>query len=115
MQRKLDSPEAYRKAVPEHQKELFEKVRAAIFEAVPEIEEINEFGMLGYPGLANLAAQKHHVSLYVLPEILAKHKDRFPGTSCGKSCLRFKKADQADSEKLVKLLKEVRKTRLARE
>ena len=96
MQLEAESPEEYRQAVPDHQKEIFEAVRTAIFAAVPEIEEILEYGMLGYPGLANLGIQKNYVSLYVRPKVLAEHKANFPGTSCGKSCLRFNKIEQVD-------------------
>jgi hypothetical protein len=70
-----------------------------------------EHGMLDYPGLANLAAQKHYVALYVAPAVLAKHKKSFPGVSCGKSCLRFAKPEQLDPVALRRLLKAVRSHR----
>ena len=83
MRRNDSSPEAYRKDVLGEQSEMLETIREAIFEVAPDMEEIIEYGMLGYPGLANLAAQKHYVALYVPPAVLAEHRDRFPGTDCG--------------------------------
>ena len=59
-------------------------VRAAIFAVAPDVEEGLRYGMLDYPGLANLGAQKHYVALYVAPEVLARHVDAFPGVDRGK-------------------------------
>jgi uncharacterized protein YdhG (YjbR/CyaY superfamily) len=111
MRRNDSSPEAYRNDVSGDQSEMLETLRKAIFEVAPDIEEIIEFGMLGYPGLANLAAQKHYVALYVMPAVLAEHRDRFPGADCGKSCLRFRRPDQIDHERLRALLREVARNR----
>ena len=63
--------------------------------------------MLDYPGLANLAAQKHYVALYVAASVLARHKAAFAGLSSGKSCLRFKKLSDFDALAVRKLLADV--------
>ena len=63
--------------------------------------------MLDYPGYANIGAQKHYVSLYVVPKVLAKHKMNFPGLSAGKSRLRFTKIEQVNDGALTSLLKDV--------
>ena len=73
----------------------------------PEAEEGLRYGMLDYPGLANLGAQKRYVALYVAPEVLAAHRDAFPGVDAGKSCLRFTKTEQADPSALAALLADV--------
>ena len=111
MRRNDSSPEAYRSDVTGEQSEMLEAIRGVIFEVEPDIEEIIEYGMLGYPGLANLAAQKHYVALYVLPAVLAQHRNRFPGADCGKSCIRFRRQDQIDPERLKDILRDVRRAR----
>jgi hypothetical protein len=57
--------------------------------------------MLDYPGYGNIGAQKHYVSLYVVPKVLAKHKMNFPGLSAGKSRLRFTKIEQVNDGALT--------------
>jgi hypothetical protein len=92
---------------------MLETIRDVIFEIAPESDEIIEYGMLGYPGLANLAAQKHYVALYVKPAVLAEHREHFSGADCGKSCLRFRRPDQIDRERLRVLLGDVLRARSA--
>ena len=108
MKRDASSPSAYLDAVDGIQKQILESIRDVIFEIAPDVEEGVEYGMLDYPGLANLAAQKNHVALYVAPAVLAEHEERFPGVSCGKSCLRFTRTEQADPKALRALLRDVR-------
>jgi len=107
MKRDASSPQAYRKDVTGEQSEMLETIRNAILSVAPDTEEIIEYGMLGYPGLANLAAQKHFVALYVLPAVLAEHLGQFPGVNCGKSCMRFRRPDQIDSDRLRDLFRDV--------
>jgi hypothetical protein len=111
MRRDDSSPSAYRKDVDGDLHTLLEAIRDLIFEVVPDVEEGIQHGMLDYPGLANLAAQKNYVALYVAPTVLAKRKVDFPGVSCGKSCLRFKRFDELDPQALTTLLREVREFR----
>lgn len=111
MQRDDSSPLAYRNDVTGEQREMLETIRNAILSVAPDIDEIVEHGMLGYPGLANLGAQKHHVALYVMPEVLAKHRDRFADVDCGKGCLRFRDLEQIDSKRLRVLLRDVLRKR----
>ena len=111
MRRNDSSPDAYRNDVTGEQSDMLETIREVIFEVAPDIEEIIEYGMLGYPGLANLAAQKHYVALYVKPSVLAKHRKHLPGADCGKSCARFRRPDQVDPERLRDLLRDVKKAR----
>jgi hypothetical protein len=111
MKRDASSPAAYRRAVSGEQRELLEAIRSAIFSVDSDISEHIEYGMLDYPGLANLAAQKNYVSLYVLPGVLEKHRESFPGVSAGKSCLRFRRLDQLNEAALLKLLRAVRRER----
>ena len=111
MKRDAATPADYLAQVPDEQRALIESVRKAILSDHPDIVEGLRYGMLDYPGLANLAAQKAYVALYVKPSVLAEFKSRFPGVSCGKSCLRFKRMDQVDMEALSDLLRAVRAAR----
>ncbi|MCG8503699.1 MAG: DUF1801 domain-containing protein [Sphingomonadales bacterium] len=79
-------------------------MRDLILRVAPEVEEGIEYGMLDYPGLGNLAAQKDYVALYMSPAVLAEFKSRFPKASRGKSCLRFRNAGQVDWAALEELL-----------
>jgi uncharacterized protein YdhG (YjbR/CyaY superfamily) len=107
MKRDDSSPQAYRNDISGEQSEILEAIREVIFEVAPKTDEIIEYGMLGYPGLANLAAQKHYVALYVWPAVLAEHSDRLPGADCGKGCVRFRRLDQIDRKQLRVLLSDV--------
>ena len=108
MRRPDESPEVYRASVEAPLREVLEAVRSVVLEVVPEDRECIGHGMLDYPGLANLAAQKDYVALYVAPAVLERHRDAFPGVSAGKSCLRFKRLDQAQPDALRTLLRDVR-------
>jgi len=113
MKREDRSPDHYRRSVEGPQSELLEALRASILAAVPDVEEGIRYGMLDYPGLANLAAQKRYVSLYVKPAVLARHAKAFAGVDRGKSCLRFASLDQVDPASLRALLVDVRAERAA--
>ena len=107
MKRDATSPESYRNDVDGELAEMLESIRSVIFEAGTDVDEIIEYGMLGYPGIANLAAQKNYISLYVKPAVLDDFRDRFDGVDCGKSCLRFKRPDHIDKELLAELVQAV--------
>lgn len=58
-----------------------------------------------------LAQQKNYISVYVCASdgtqyIPEKHKADFPKASIGKSCIRFKKVEDIDLEKLKKVILE---------
>ncbi len=109
MKRPTSSPGAYIASITGEQRAILDALRDAIAAAVPEAEEDIGHGMLDYPGLCNLGAQKHHVALYVAPDVLDRHRDSFP--DCGRSCLRFTRLEQVDGRALRKLLREVWKER----
>lgn len=112
MRREAKSPEDYLAQIEGEQRDMVNRIRAVIAEVVPDVEETLGGGMLDYPGLANLAAQKNYVALYVAAAPLAEHKANFPGTSCGKCCLRFKRPAHVDEAALAALLRDVRAYRL---
>jgi hypothetical protein len=109
MRRDDRSRKSYRESVEGDRRELLEAVRKTILKLSPKPSESIQYGMLDFPGVACLAAQKHTVCLYVPPAVLANHKQNFPGVSAGKSCLRFRKLDQLDPAGLKKLLEAARK------
>ncbi len=113
MKREVDSPKAYLADLDGEQLELVQQIRKAIRSVVPRFDEGLRYGMLDYPGLANLGAQKHYVALYVAPAVLKQHRANFPRVDAGKSCLRFKKLEQADPKALVALLRDVQAYREA--
>ena len=108
MKRDVENPKAYLAAVEVEaegeQREILMAIRRVIRRVMPRFKEELKYRMLDYPGLANLAAQKRYVALYVMPEVLAKHRASFADVDAGKSCLRFKRIDQivpADLEQLL--------------
>ena len=107
MKRNDRSPQAYCEDVTGEQRKMLERIRALILEIVDGQEEI-EYGMLAYPKVAHLAAQKHHVSVYVNPAVMANYRDAFPGVSCGKSCLRFTKPEQINDSMLCKMFSDAK-------
>lgn len=112
MKRDDSSPEAYIDSVEGDQKEMLVEIRKTIFEIDPQAEEFIEYGMLSYRDLANLAAQKNYVSLYVPPKALTKYKEKYTGANCGKCCLRIKSIKQFDPSAVKYLLKLVMEIRL---
>lgn len=115
MKRDDRSPEDYLRSVEGAQAELIEALRALVLEFAAEASEGMRYGMLDYPRLANLAAQKRYVSLYVLPAALERHAEAFEGVSRGKSCLRFASIDQVDARSVRALLADLRAARTADE
>lgn len=113
MKRDVETPEQYLEAVPEKQRPIVERIREAIRAAAPGVRESIRYGMLDYPGFANLAAQKHYVALYVAPPVLEVHEQNFPGVDAGKSCLRFRRLEQVDDAALEALLSDLRRHRTA--
>ena len=107
MQRNSASPEDYINSIEGSQKDLLVGIRDLIHEVIPDAEETIEYGMLGYSGIGNLAAQKNYVSLYVAPKALAAFKKEHPSSNCGKSCLRFGSDKDFDADAVHKLLSEV--------
>ena len=107
MKRNAATPSEYLAQIPDRQKALLVSLRAAILRACPGVAEGVRYGMLDYPGLANLATQKNYVALYVMPAVLAEFKARFPDVSRGKSCLRFARPEQFDEAAILELLQAV--------
>lgn len=110
MKRDDSSPAAYVASIEEPQKSLLLVIRDLVIEVAPDAQEAIEYGMLGFGDIANLAAQKNYVSLYVPPAALAPFQKRHPSINCGKCCLRFssmKRFEEIGEAEIRKLLEAV--------
>jgi len=118
MQSDAQSVEAYLAELPEDRREVVEAVRAVILDNLPVgFEEGMQYGMIGYYvplerypvtyngqplGVAALASQKRHLSLYLMGIYgdageSTWFRERWAETGkrldLGKSCVRFKRLD----------------------
>lgn len=107
MRRDASSPERYRASVTGAQRALLEAIREGILASAPDAEESIHHGMLSYPGVGFLGAQKHHVALYVAPEVLDAFRARLPA-DCGRSCVRYRRLEQLDRDVLAELIAALR-------
>jgi hypothetical protein len=107
MKRDSGSPSAYRKAVEGGQGRLLEVDSRLHLGGGSRHRGDDRVRHAELSGTREPGAQKHYVSLYVIPAVLAEHRDAFPGLSAGKSCLRFRKLEQLDPAPLRKLLADV--------
>ncbi|MGC4231734.1 MAG: DUF1801 domain-containing protein [Niabella sp.] len=136
MQSKATSVEDYLNEIPAATKPYFEKLRSTILKNLPKgYKEVMNYGMIGYvvphsiypagyhckPELPlpfiNLASQKNAISLYHMgiyadPELLAWFTAKYPKHSnakldMGKSCIRFKKAEDIPFELIGELVKKI--------
>lgn len=117
----------YIAGLPEERKETISQLRSVIRAHLPDgFNEKMNYGMIGYvvpltlyPGgylgdkekplpFINIASQKHHIAIYhmgiyALPDLLSWFIRQYEKTcsrkpDMGKSCLRFKKAEQIPFE-----------------
>jgi Domain of unknown function (DU1801) len=118
MQSDAASVQAYLAELPEDRREIVEAVRAVILEHLPTgFEEGMQYGMIGYYvplerypvtyngqplGVAALASQKRHLSLYLMGIYgydgeSSWFRERWAETGkkldMGKSCVRFRRLD----------------------
>jgi hypothetical protein len=117
------SPDEYLDAVDDKRRPDVLALDALIREAAPGLDRVVQRGMLGYgpfryryaagregeATLIGLAAQKRHLSLYVLCAVDGRYlaetyADRLPGASVGKSCVRFSSLGKVDEGVLRELV-----------
>jgi hypothetical protein len=132
MQSTATTISAYLEEIPEERKDAFKKLRETILKNIPKgfVEQMT-YGMIGYvvphsiypngyhctPELPlpfiSFASQKnfiavYHMGIYANPELLNWFVAEYPKHSTqkldmGKSCIRFKKADQIPFELIAAL------------
>jgi len=78
-------------------RDSLERIRILIFETIPDITETIAYHMPTYRlkrNICSYAAQKHHLSFYVLnPTILDRYRRNFKDLNLGRGCVRFQKTD----------------------
>jgi uncharacterized protein YdhG (YjbR/CyaY superfamily) len=107
-----DDPRAYFDRLPPDRRAALEAVRALIFQVVPDVVESMHYRMPTYerPGghvLCSMASQKHYMSLYMDPRLVAQHKDALAHLSVGKSCIRFKRLENLPLDAVRAMLEEL--------
>ena len=136
MQIPAKDPEEYISKVPEDRKPYFKKLRQVVLDNIPKgFEEQMSYGMIGYvvpkkiyPSgyhcdtslplpFVNIASQKnfialYHMGIYAKPELLDWFVKEYPKhckrkLDMGKSCVRFKKAEEIPFELIAELMKKM--------
>ena len=136
MKPEVDSVEDYLNQVPEEKKFSFRKLYETIGENLPKgFQEHISYGMIGwsvpletYPSgyhckpntplpFLSLACQKnffalYHLGIYAEPDLLKWFVDEYPKHSArkldmGKSCIRFKKAEDIPFELIADLCQKI--------
>lgn len=136
MQSTAKNVKDYLKELPEDKAPYFTKLRDTILKNIPKgFEEGMGYGMMGYsvphsifpqgyhcdPKLplpfAGIASQKnfialYHMGIYADPKLLQWFESEYPKHSkskldMGKSCIRFKKADQIPYDLIAELMRKI--------
>jgi uncharacterized protein YdhG (YjbR/CyaY superfamily) len=101
--------DAYVEQVDERRREAVRALRRLCLECLPgDFTEGMRYGMPGYlregEGVG-FAAQKQYLSFYVTrTDVLDAHRDRLAGLSVGKSCIRYRRPEQLDTDVLRSIL-----------
>ena len=107
------SVDAFLAALPAEKRTVLEPLCKAIGKAAPKAVESMDYGMpcwkLGDEMLCALNAQKNYFSFYIASSAHAACAELLQGLDCGKSCIRFKHAEQLPATSVTKLVQ----TRLA--
>jgi hypothetical protein len=136
MQSAAKSVKDYLKEVPEEKASYFSKLRDVIIKNIPKgFEESMQYGMISYvvphslypegyhcdPKIplpfVSIASQKnfialYHMGIYANPKLLDWFVSEYPKYSkskldMGKSCIRFKKADQIPFDLIAELMQKL--------
>ncbi|MBP9716967.1 MAG: DUF1801 domain-containing protein [Candidatus Levybacteria bacterium] len=122
------TPEEYLEMLQEPDKTETKKVFELITEEMPKDKPYIVSGMIGFRSehyktrsgregdwpLIALASRKNYISFYVCATegdqyIAEKYRKDFPYASIGRSCIRFKKMEDIDTNLLRKIIKEANK------
>ncbi|SDX26570.1 protein of unknown function (DU1801) [Lutibacter oricola] len=136
MQIKANNPDEYIAQIPEDRIPYFKKLRQTILDNIPKgFEEQMSYGMIGYVvpkslypdgyhcdtnlplPFTNIASQKnfialYHSGIYASPEILDWFVAEYPKhckrkLDMGKSCIRFKKAEEIPFDLIAELMQKL--------
>ncbi|MCA9949296.1 MAG: DUF1801 domain-containing protein [Anaerolineales bacterium] len=101
--------DAYLETLPPARREALTTLRGWMHAALPEAQEVIEYGM---PGLfqdeliCSYKSQKNYMSLYMDVDVVAAHKEALGHLNCGKSCIRFRRIDQLPKATIIQMLQE---------
>lgn len=99
----------YLAQLPADRRAILAPLVAAIRQAAPQAVESMEYRMptwkLDAEVVCALNSQKNYVSFYVSEEAHAACADLLVGLDCGKSCIRFRRAEQLPPAAVTKLVK----------
>lgn len=117
------TPTQYLKELPSERKSDVTALHKLIRKTAPALKPYMLSGMLAYGtqhytyasgregdwGIIMLASQKNYISLYICATenghyVAELYKKRLPKASIGKSCVRFKKLSDVDTNVLVELI-----------
>lgn len=110
MQSKAATVDAYLAEQDETARGALSRLRALIRQAADDVEERMMYGMPSYlrqgEMLFAFAAQKQNLALYCCDtDAVSRFAKRLKATSCGKSCIRFKKLEQLDLSAVEAMLR----------
>ncbi len=122
------TPDEYLEMLPEPEKTETKKVFELIKDEMPKDKPYIISGMIGFRSehyksksgrvgdwpLIALASRKNYISLYICAAdgkqyVAEKYKDKLPKASIGRSCIRFKKMEDIDTNLLRKIINEASK------
>lgn len=112
MQSSLRTVDEYLAEIPETRRDVLTSVRAAIREAIPELEESMKYGMAAYtrPGEAvpevAFASQAKYISIYFPVPVVDSKRHLLSGLNVGKCCVRYTAPHKVNLEVLNELLTE---------
>jgi uncharacterized protein YdhG (YjbR/CyaY superfamily) len=117
MQSKATTVAAYLTELPEDRRACMKTLRALIRKAAPTATECMRYGMPSYELgelLVSVAAQKGHYSLYVGDtKLLERYRKELGKLSVGKSCIRFRKLEDAPLDVIARIIAEAAQRRAA--
>jgi len=109
MAQKLKDVDQYLQGLEPSRREALQRIRAAIFETVPDVEETMKYRMPTYEldeVVCAFASQKQYMSLYMDTTLVEKHKEALKHLNCGKSCIRFRHIDELPLDTVKRILEE---------
>lgn len=117
------TPNEYIAMIAEPRRSEIQRLHDYIQSVIPDLKPRILSGMIGYGtyhytsssgregewSVVALASQKNYISVYVCgvvngAHVAEQHKDWLPKANIGKSCIRFKKVDDIDLEKLKDMI-----------
>lgn len=101
--------EQYMRDLEPERWEALQTLRTMILQAVPGVKETMHYRIPTYEldeALLSMASQKHHMSLYMDTELVAKYQQDLGRLNCGKSCIRFKKIDELPLAVIERMIRE---------